>query len=346
MHSDLISSSYSQKAALWQLYGKSEISSLISQLHLYANTDDSSFSVLSKTHYGEGYCQAVCNIANRMVLEGEYSIANAILNFVKDRFPNEPTSHIWMLCENMFQFTLKLHQEKFAEAELAAQKIAIVDKDESLLCLAELNIQKQNYKGVHPCVTKVFDNHNNTNMVRIDHHIRAMILLIDTQIASVGPNSVISGIVNVLNSTYMVAKEHHFDYLVAMVLLRVAHVQLLMGQPAQALVTLERCMVPILGHGGCYDRARAMLLYVKCLVGNCRSERTRVVQDGCKMLESVIENFAKVGAYYRVHDVLYLQSVLYNDIGSEVNRNNCALLMRQLEVEHPPSHTSNLLKML
>ncbi|RZC39864.1 anaphase-promoting complex subunit 5, partial [Asbolus verrucosus] len=98
---DLISNSYAVKSALWQFYGKSEMSSLWSQLLFFLNIDNNNDS---KAFYCEGFCLAVCNVANHLLMQGNYTLVHTILNFTKERFPNEPNSHIWMLCENLFVF--------------------------------------------------------------------------------------------------------------------------------------------------------------------------------------------------------------------------------------------------
>lgn len=67
----------------------------------------------------------------------------------------------------------------------------------------------------------------------------------------------------------------------------------------------------ILGHGGCYDRARATLLYAKCLIADSskleNEARGKVVIKCAHMLEKVKEQFRRVEAFYRVKDVLFLQ---------------------------------------
>ena len=64
---DLMTNSYAQKAALWCLYGKTEMSSLSSQLLLHLNTSNPTQGVQS--YNGEGTCQAICNIANILTEE-------------------------------------------------------------------------------------------------------------------------------------------------------------------------------------------------------------------------------------------------------------------------------------
>lgn len=54
------------KSALWQVYGKTEMSSLWSQLLLYQNMDSTS---AGKAYYGEGFCLAICNIAKHLMIQ-------------------------------------------------------------------------------------------------------------------------------------------------------------------------------------------------------------------------------------------------------------------------------------
>lgn len=63
-----MSNSYAQKAALWNLYGKTEMASLWSQLLLNLNTDN---LTLGRPYIGEGICLAMCNLANIFLLEGK-----------------------------------------------------------------------------------------------------------------------------------------------------------------------------------------------------------------------------------------------------------------------------------
>jgi hypothetical protein len=62
---DLMTNSYAQKAALWCLYGKTDMWSLSSQLLLHLNTSNPTQGIQS--YNGEGTCQAICNVANTLM---------------------------------------------------------------------------------------------------------------------------------------------------------------------------------------------------------------------------------------------------------------------------------------
>lgn len=90
---------------------------------------------------------------------------------------------------------------------------------------------------------------------------------------------------------------------------------LMIGLTSQSLSILDKCLVQILGHGGCYDRGRAMLLYVKCLVADSHkfdeNQRKDVILDCAKLLNKVKDDFKKVEAYSRMKDVLFLQVCIF-----------------------------------
>lgn len=87
---DLMSMTLTEKAALWAYYGKTEMSSICSQLLLLHNTGEKKQQIFN----GPSTCQAVVNIANILVEFGEYNLVNVVLDHAKERFPNEPSNKV------------------------------------------------------------------------------------------------------------------------------------------------------------------------------------------------------------------------------------------------------------
>lgn len=310
-HLDLISHSFAQKSSLWLFYGKAEMSSLWSQLLLNFNTNNKQ---VTRNYYGEGFCDALCNIATYMYQQGDYSIANALFGFAREKFPNEPISDVWMLSENIFQLTYYLYHEMFAEAESMAQKISTLNKWESCLRMAEVYLNKCDYSRAHYCVNQILSKcQEGKRSFRIDVQVRAMILLAEIQCATSFPDFVSPGILTLLNSSLAYCNDYHLEYFTSLVELHIANVQLLMGMPAQALNVVDRCLVQILAHGGYYDRGRALLLYAKCIVAyskmKTQEQRRKDIFDAANMLNKAKEYFEKVEAFSRVKNVLLLQVI-------------------------------------
>lgn len=284
-----------------------------SQLFLHLNTYS---PTIHKSYYSEGFCHSVCNVANHLLLMGEYNTAHCILTFVKEKFPHEPLSQTWMLCKNLFSFIRSLHHEDWLEAQAAAQRIVVLDKWEGYLRLAELYMYKQDYAEAYRCVNEVANSSQKDSSKPIGFQLRALILLAEIQSASSFPDDIPAGVVILLNSCLNFATEHHLDYYAALVHLHLAKIQLLLGMPAQALKLMDKCLIQILAHGGNFDRARAMQLYVQCLVAALDTDnvqyRQKTMLESAFLLNEVKEEFGKVEAYVRVRDVLYLQVSVYH----------------------------------
>lgn len=106
-------------------------------------------------------------------------------------------------------------------------------------------------------------------------------------------------------------KIQKLDYYTSMVYLVMANVQLSMGMPNQAIEILDKCMVQILAHGGCFDRARCWLFYIKALTAESErlksQQRAETILERIHMLDDAKDLFRRVEAYSRVKDVIYLQ---------------------------------------
>lgn len=294
------------KSALWQFYGKSEMSSLWSQLFLHLNID-SEPSLTS--FYGEGFCLAICNIANQMLLEGEYNIVNSILQFAKRRYPNEPNCLTWMLSENLFVFTRAMHHEEWFDAECAAQKIMVINKYEGYLRLAELYYYKEDFKEAHKCINDLLDMFSEEDKCSY-YYIRAKILLAEIQFTSSCPD-IPPGILTILENTLVLTRQYRLDYYSSYIQLNIANILFIMAFYDQCNKVLDKCLIQILAHGGRFDRARATLLLLKCrIIDNDRvshREDKRAYDETIELLDSVKDEFKKLEAYSRVKDMLYLK---------------------------------------
>ncbi|CAG9773305.1 unnamed protein product [Ceutorhynchus assimilis] len=346
---DLIFNNNMMKSSLWRLYGKTEMNTLWAQLLLYLNIDTTTHTA---AHYGEGYLQAVCNTALNMLSQGEYDLVNLLLQYAKKKYPNEPLAHNWMLVENFASFTRALYHEKWKEAESAAQKILVLDKWEGYLKLAELLYHQQEYDEATKCDNVVLHNYNHDEHLNDGKFclLRAKILATEIQYSSSFPD--VSGSMYGLNNCLIEAEKSELAYLISMVHLHMANVLLAFGVNTQAIKVLNnpRCMVEILANGSIYDRARANLLYIKCMIADSSrldtESRAAVICRGAKSLDKVKNDFLKVEAFSRAKDALYFQAQLYNSINLCEERNNSSLEYRLLNEQYPTKNTQTLIKYL
>lgn len=84
-----------------------------------------------------------------------------------------------------------------------------------------------------------------------------------------------------------------------------------MGLPAQALKLMDQSLLVVLSHGGHYDQAQAMALFVKCKVASSASMpqeiRTEVIAESVRLLKKVKESYRQVDAHSKVKETVYLQ---------------------------------------
>ncbi|RZF48027.1 hypothetical protein LSTR_LSTR002093 [Laodelphax striatellus] len=320
---DMFGKSLSQKAALWALYGKSEMASLTSQLLLHLNHCDTLTS--STLHNADGTCQAICNVANFLIELGEYKLAVIVLDYARSLYPN---SKWWQIIEQILFFTQALYKGQWQAAHTAVRQLSTLDKWESCVRLAELLLAKGDNQGVKDAVEDLLNEEASTcHSLRV----RAMLLVSKTS-----PTPVF-----ILTTALSIASFHFLHYLTALVIMEIAEVQLNMGLPAQALKLVDHSLLIILSQGGLYDQACALLLYVKCKVSWAASvshdlkNKNNVITECLGVLETAKINFRKVEAFNKVKESLHLQALLSHEIGSYKNRNRYSLEFRQIDEEYP-----------
>ncbi|PNF24685.1 hypothetical protein B7P43_G17552 [Cryptotermes secundus] len=343
---DLMTNGYAQKAALWCLCGKTEMSTLSSQLLLHLNTANPTQGVQS--YNGEGTCQAICNVANILMEQGEFHFATVLLLNARERFPHEPVSHAWMFSEQILNFTKALHHGKWQEAEQAVARLAAINKWESQLRRAELFVAMGDYPGAAAYVHDILDyfrHRSEAESVCPSLRVRALILAAELQSCCGSSTSAPAGSISLLTALAL-AQLHYLDYLAALVALHLANLQLQMGLPSQALKLIDQSLLLILSHGGSYDQGRALLLFAKCKVaavtGQPDEVRKKALTEAIHILNKVKISFEKTESYSRVKDVLYLEALLYNEIGCVSERKRCALEFRQLDEQYPTKITTLL----
>lgn len=329
---DLLSMTYAEKSALWAYYGKTEMSSVCAQLLLLRNGGDKKQHMFN----GPSTCQAVINVANMLVEFGEYNLVEVVFGHAKERFPNEPSNKIWMLSEQLAEFTKMMRHEKWSEAETIAGQISSLDPLESKFRQAEVCLAKGDFPTAFENVKQI----EKMQDISPDNRVRAMILTSQIMSSSILPGTGITGTNSLvlLNSALEMSTRNYLSYYEAEVKMHLANIQLLMGMPNQASNLVDEAIVQILAHGGWYDQGRALVLYAKCLLATAPltgDKRTRALKDAIKALVKAKNHFTKVEAFGRQRSILYLLSLIYHEIDSKDQRNQCAFEYRQLHLQYP-----------
>ncbi|CAH2066575.1 unnamed protein product, partial [Iphiclides podalirius] len=328
-------------AALWSLYGKTEMASISCQLLLNLNTKCNVGSS-SVWHWSEACAVAGAGAATVAAWRGEGALAAALLSHLH-HLPSPPLRAV----AARHRAGAALLAGKWEEADLNIRQLASFDRWESQLLKAEMYFLKGDAMDSLETLQDILNycNTEDDSLHFSSLKLKAMILMSQVQLSY---SSSQSTNILLLNEALSWAKRYHLHYLSATVEMHIANVQLHMGCAKNALVLVRKVLPVIMAHGSAYDMARGLLLYTKCRIATAPPSgeaRVLVFQSCCEALESVKENFCKIGAQLRLLQTWYIQAQLYNDVGNIAGRNQCAWMYRQLETQNPVD-LSNMLHIM
>ncbi|XP_013181286.1 PREDICTED: anaphase-promoting complex subunit 5 isoform X1 [Papilio xuthus] len=338
---DLMMASLANTAALWSLYGKTEMASISCQLLLNLNTK-CTVGASSVWQWSEACAVAGAGAASVAAWRGEGGLAAALLSHLQHR-PPAPLRAV----AARHRTAAALLAGKWEEAELNIRQLSSLDRWESQLLKAEMYFLRGDAMDALETLQDILDycKTEDDSLHFAPLRLQAMILMSQVQLSySVSQSTNIL----LLNEALSWAKKFHLHYLAATVEMHIANVQLHMGCAKNALVLVRKVLPLIMAHGSAYDMARGLLLYTKCRIATAPptgEARIQVFQSCCEALESVKENFCKIGAQVRLLQTWYIQAQLYNDVGNIAARNQCAWMYRQLETQNPVD-LSNMLHIM
>ncbi|XP_026680580.1 anaphase-promoting complex subunit 5 [Diaphorina citri] len=344
---DLMANSYATKAGLWNMYGKTEMASLMSQMLLHLDLKDPTIGLTC--YNGESVCLAICNVTSRFIEEGEFHLANIVLNHAKERFPQEKS---WQLVEQLLVFTQALYQRQWLEAQRAVDQIAAHDKIESKLRRAELLIERENFREAMETVNSLFESEN--ERMGALHRTRALILpgkatMCESNkcdrmpmIRKYGHEKPVdrsactgSAAVNHFMKAVTTGSEFYLNYYSCMATIEHAKLLYDKGFTNQALRLMEEGIVTVLAHGTSYDQASALYFYLVCEANSIQETngpmRVDAIMEIVKTLERVKDTFKRLGVVHKIQSIVFLQAMLCEDVGKTSELYKYSLEFRKLD---------------
>ncbi|XP_035670806.1 anaphase-promoting complex subunit 5-like [Branchiostoma floridae] len=336
---ELVASCFALQTALWQMYGKSAMSLLNIQLLLHGSGNPTT------NHWDKELgCLVLSHLAVIHADQGNYTCVYEILQLLKEKFHHiKKNARVWMFAEQCINFDRALRNHKWTAAETAITSLAALDNTEAQYRRALLLKEKGDSVGACKHLQELLQKCREEPSTTITE-IHAGVLLALGEVYTAASN------LTTANSYFLqcltLCKEHHLNHMATMAQLNIAHIQLLMKLPTQALALTEQVMPQVLSHGSLYNRSRAQFLLAKCQLASSDpkhpTQRKAAILSAIGTLGIALEGFQKVEAPARVKDVLYYQAQLYNEVGNSADRNRCALQFRQLDQQVPTNPTQIL----
>jgi len=338
---ELVTTSYAQKSSLWDLYGKVQMSCVVSQLLL--NLDTSERARDGGIFFtAEASALALCTLAKYLQDNGCSKACDKILGLSKKLFPNEASvsGQLWSFTKLQVDYERALmladwksaeelsstsescapHGHKFEPALMRLKlKLAQGDKDTSRKLL--ITIKKRWWEEMSP-----------------SHRVRLLLM----QVEQVCLTEVYPDAIPCLMEAKEICIRHYLDFLGACVNLHLAHVQFQLGFTDKGLRSLLRCLPHILAHGGLFETCRAKVLLAKILVANSQqlsgdgsNKKRSDLHQSIGLLRQAADGYAQLKAHSRTRDALYIIARLYHHLDMIEQRNMAAAEWKSNQLQHP-----------
>lgn len=334
---DLVANCLSQKAAIWQTYGKTEIASLCNQLLLQVIRSNKDSDCIENS---EATCLSLCFAALWLSLQGDVVLSAVVIQHASQNFPRDPLAKNWQLTEAYITSQQAIYRSKWTEAAKACSRLYIFDKTLAILQRSTLNIARGNCIIAQRQLQALLRN----DLLDPIHRVRAMILVTNTYFSNgnkfINENRCAhfsAEVIDILNEASVYAKEKYLSYEAAIVDLHTTYVLLHMGLPQQALKLVKNFMETILANGGIYDCSKTKFVFAQCLIA---SESTRMgkisrMNEALLVLDECIQSFLKLEAYAKVKDIYLYLANFYDSVNLTAERNKWAYRFHDLEEQFP-----------
>lgn len=333
---DLVANCVAQKAAVWQQYGKTELSSLISQLLLTVTRTTNKESDCIEN--GEGIVMSLCSVALWLSLQGDMVLAAVVLQHANERFPRDPYNKIRLLTESYIASQQAIHHCKWSDASRACSQLYLYDNTLGILQRAALAIARRHCVSAQRLLQALLRNEELEPVYRV----RAQILVINTFLDINGPaadrrHKFSAELMTTLSEAAVYAKQKYLSYEAAIVDLHAGYVLLQLGLHLQALKIVRKCMECVLANGGVYDCARTQFLFVRCLVAAqpTLNQKVAKLNETLAILDECVKRFIKMEIYAKAKDIFIYLARFYNDAEMRKERNQWSYKYRDLENQFP-----------
>jgi len=337
---ELILTGYAQKASFWTMYGRGQLSCIISQLLLNIDSSDPSRDHMYVT--GEANAIALANIAKRLYDQGYSKECDLVLEFAKSLFPRESSlcGSIWRSTQIQIEFLRALHQTDWTTAEHCIKHSLAFSKHRSEPLFLKLQLflaQGNDQEAAEICEELVAMHEKLSELDKVRSYLyQAEVFCLSANY----PDAIVP-----LMSAMKISNENKLEYFHALVTLHTAHVQLQLGMHSRALSTVQSSLPMILGHGSLFESSRARVLYSKCLVASNKG-CIPTTYTAIGHLRKAFDDFMLLRAHLRAKDVLYLMARLFHMLGKCHDRNQVSAELKRLEDQYTTNGASQLAIML
>jgi len=320
---------------MWNIYGNNILSNLAIQLQL--------------NYYNKGISQndqhlGICKLAKQHAIHGNYRYAFSILNDVIKKSKNSTHCEKWYKNKMIIMFQKALFKREFLNARIIHSILMALDNEN-----AESEIDSCARKGrfLNTChqeqqaynfINKVVDKKYiyTTSIKKFNSILFVSEIFMNS-------SSNISALTNLLECLSL-SERYHFQNLYIYSSARIAQVLLNINMYNKALEIMDSILPQVLTHEDLWLQSLCLLIEAKCLMAKLsdglfigdsdndkKDHKKQQLFDILSVLEKALGGFKKLESYDEIKEIVYLQALIFNEVGLVQERDQKAKEFHNIE---------------
>ncbi|TRY80592.1 hypothetical protein TCAL_10373, partial [Tigriopus californicus] len=343
---DLLTGSMWEKSVFWAALGQGYLSAQASQLLLLLDTSSPS----RDGHFivSENVACSLATMARNLFDTGHGKAADQVIALAKHLFPNHssPNGTRWRTCQIEIEFRRSLYETNWVSAHKWILAMEPLDSVNAIFMSAELLVWRGNVQSLGSKLDTISPMMDEEGKLSAFQKIRYHIYRSEWYCLMASYSYAFESLLSAINLSVSLK----YEYMEKLAKLHLAHVQLQIGLPLDALDALESTMPILLRHDIVFESSRAFLLLAKGLVASApkgqTEERRIVLSKAMSSLQKALKGFKQIQAYHRVKDVLYTMARLFHAQDLIKERNQVSAEFRKIEEQHPTFISTKVALML
>lgn len=328
--SNILGSCLLLKSSIWGIYGNSSLSNLAIQLQLnYYNKN------ISKNNQHCG----ICKLAKQHAMYGNYRYSLALLNNAMSKSKNSGQYEKWQKCKLEIMFQRAIFRQEWFNAKFINASLVAMENDD---CECKGDIYMRRAKFLREChqEKEAYDNLyklTNKSDGSSPNNLRSFSNLLSIGEIFIESTTNISAVPNLL-ACLTLSEHYHFHSLYIHSSARVAQVLLHFNMYHKSLQIMDSILPEVLAHENLWLQSLCLLIEAKCLMSEISNnifneDNNEVILDSKKkiklfdilsLLERALNGFKKLESLSEIQEVLYLQAMIFNELGFKQERDQRA----------------------
>ncbi|ORX44493.1 hypothetical protein BCR36DRAFT_359592 [Piromyces finnis] len=333
---NMFSSCLHLKSSMWSVYGNNILANLAIQLQLNYYNDE--------IHQKDRHL-GISKLVNQHFINGNYRFAYSLLNNAIKHSKNSNQCEKWYKSKMEFQFRRSIYKREFLNARIIHSILIALDNNENNEDEIDSFIRKgfflynsQQKHMAYDCISNIIDKH-----YKYFNNIKKFNCLLYIAEILMNSSSNVSALYNLL-ACLSLSESFHFHNLYIYSAARIAQVLLDINMYNKALEIMDFILPCTLTNENLWLQSLCLLIAAKCLMTKLsfglsmsniddekKEKKKKKLSDIVLLLEKSLQGFKKLESYEEMKEIVYLQSLIFNELDLIQERDQKAKEFHKLE---------------